>query len=367
MKERLKVLFIAFIDFDGQYGSGSAVRPFRMLEAFKNLGYDVKVLEGATGKKNIKQRRKNVKATIKWIQNHDVDICYVEPPSGPFFCTLDLKLLTILKKKKIPIGLFYRDAYWKFPNFVYTKGFKEKVKAKIICKMQKRDWKVFENTCKCIYFPSGLLASYFVKDDILTLPPGCQLEKNEKARENNNLKSAIYVGGATEQYGIYLLLDSFNRINANGLKVQLICVCPKNEWNLLPIKYREYEKKSWIKIFHISSGKTLDNIYKQVDFSIIPRLKSEYTDLAMPIKLFEYLSKCKPVISTNCTESAQFIEKNGIGIIVEDNVESLVMGINKIISDQDGYNLLLENCAKTRAENTWEERVKKVVHDLSGR
>lgn len=281
-----------------------------------------------------------------------------------FFCAEDLKLLKLLKRRNIPIGLFYRDAYWKFPDFEVSKSLKDKIRFRIVCKMQQRDWKVFWNTCKCIYFPSNLLGSYFVKENILTLPPGCNLEEATEQREDKDIKCAIYVGGATEQYGIFLLLDSFNSINANEIKVRLICVCPKEQWNLMPLRYRQYKKKPWMEIYHLSSGDGLDSVYRKTDFAVIPRLKSPYTDLSMPVKLFEYLSKCKPIISTNCVESAEFIKKNGIGIIVEDNQDSLVNGINEVISNSSKYKMLVENCISVRLKNSWEERVKKVVSDL---
>lgn len=112
----LKVLYITFTDF-GELSSGSSVRPFRMYNAFVNLGLDVKLLEGQQNRR--KERRLKVKKIIDWLDDNNPDICYVEPPSGPFFNQIDLKLLKKVHNMGIPIGLFYRDFYWKFPEWAW--------------------------------------------------------------------------------------------------------------------------------------------------------------------------------------------------------------------------------------------------------
>ena len=46
------VLYITFIDFTSSPTSGSSVRPMRMLDAFKERGYEVKLLSGAGNNRN---------------------------------------------------------------------------------------------------------------------------------------------------------------------------------------------------------------------------------------------------------------------------------------------------------------------------
>ena len=54
-----KILYITFTDF-GDLSSGSAVRSFRMYNAFKNLGYDVKLLEGQQNKRKTRREKVNI-------------------------------------------------------------------------------------------------------------------------------------------------------------------------------------------------------------------------------------------------------------------------------------------------------------------
>ncbi len=366
MKERLKVLFITFIDFDSPGESGSAVRPKRMYDAFRKSNCEVMLISGITN--NRTKRKIAVAKAYKYLKKNRPDICYIEPPTGPLFFLCDRNLIRKLHWMKIPIGFFYRDLYWKFKGKDFVNidwGLYSVLKRIVIRAMQYRDLFLLKRCVTKIYFPTKSVNKYMKLREYGVLPPGC-IERDIVKIKHDGIQ-AIYVGGATERYGMGLLLESwYNKKMTNDVRLNI--VCPKQQWKDWVQKHPNCNNlPDNIKVYHLCDGEKLQELYAKADFAVIPILKTNYNDMALPIKLYEYISYMLPIVATNCTESAQFIEKNGIGIIVEDNVDSLVMGINKIISDQDGYNLLLENCAKTKAENTWEERVKKVVHDLSGR
>ena len=101
---KLKVLYITFTDF-GELSSGSSVRPFRMYNALVNLGLEVKLLEGQQNRR--KERQAKVKEILDWLDNNKPDVCYVEPPSGPFFNQIDLSLL-----KKVHASDIWSQVCW---------------------------------------------------------------------------------------------------------------------------------------------------------------------------------------------------------------------------------------------------------------
>ena len=107
------VLFITYIDFEEFY-SGSQVRPQKMYEAFKNLGYEVKLLECQQNR--FSERKKAVKDINKWLNNNKPDFCYIESPSGPIFNFADFQLIKRISKAGIKIGFYYRDLYWLFKS-----------------------------------------------------------------------------------------------------------------------------------------------------------------------------------------------------------------------------------------------------------
>jgi glycosyltransferase involved in cell wall biosynthesis len=173
----------------------------------------------------------------------------------------------------------------------------------------------------------------------------------------------IYVGGISSRYGINILLDAFDLVNKKQ-RLELIIVCRKNEYNVLDSSTIEKIKRNWIKVYHVS-GDDLKDLYYKSDFGIIPRLKDDYNIIAMPVKLFEYLSYGIPIVATNCLEMEKFINKHQCGVICEDNSKSLAEAISKI-NNKEYYEILCNNAQGTILDgNLWADRVKSIVEIMT--
>ena len=96
LKEK-ELLYITFINIESPPDSGSAVRPLKMLQAFKELGVQVKVISGQTNR--IQERKLAVKEAMDYLKLHSPDFCYIEPPSGPMFYSGDLNLIRLLHRQ----------------------------------------------------------------------------------------------------------------------------------------------------------------------------------------------------------------------------------------------------------------------------
>lgn len=99
---------------------------------------------------------------------------------------------------------------------------------------------------------------------------------------------------------------------------------------------------------------------------MIPRPKSLYNDLAMPVKLFEYLSYGLPIVTTNCTEMANFVSHNQVGLIAEDSAPSLADRILQLVEDKALYDQLRRNVRQTLENgNLWTDRARFVAQQLA--
>ena len=146
------LLYITFIDMDADASSGSSVRPKKMLRAFQELGANIKLISGGAGVRGIGQRRKAVREAETWLRSHRPDCCYIEPPSGPMFYPGDVRLIRKLHKMGVPVGLFYRDAYWRFPQYYMdTSTLVSQLKFRVLRPLQKSQWKTFTKNCDILY------------------------------------------------------------------------------------------------------------------------------------------------------------------------------------------------------------------------
>lgn len=348
-----RLLFISFIDF-GEMKSGSSVRPQRMYNAFVKLGYDVTLLSGLQNRK--RERFWRVFQTYKKIRKKPPELCYVEPPSGPFFNLCDHLLLLWLKHKKVPMGLFYRDAYWMFADWWPVKG----AKKFFLTMMHRFDLLIIKRTCNVVFFPTESMAELFKLKRKSVLPPA-GIDYAEYEHEPTG--SALYIGGVSKFYGTDIMLEAFKILNEDlHNNIKLTVCCRESEMKDF---FENYKGASWLEVVHLSGDSQLAPLYKNCDIALYPSRRDFYMDFCMPVKLFEYLSRAIPVVATNCKETARFVLQNGIGVVSQDNPESFATAVQSIMSDRVQLRLCRKNAVSAlKKRNLWEHRAQKAARDI---
>jgi glycosyltransferase involved in cell wall biosynthesis len=348
-----RLLLITFIDF-GEMKSGSSVRPQRMYDAFVKLGYEVDLLSGLQNRR--RERWRLVFQKYREIRKKLPDFCYVEPPSGPFFNLCDHLLLLYLRFKKVPIGLFYRDAYWMFADWWPVKGAK-----KFFLKLMHRfDLFIIKRTCKVVFFPTQSMADLFKLKCKSVLPPA---GANFVTLEHETARRALYIGGVSKFYGTDIMLEAFALLNGRMHNdIKLTVCCRKAEMKDF---FDGYIDAPWLEIVHLSGDEQLRPLYERSDIALYPSRRDFYMDFCMPVKLFEYLSRALPVVATDCRETAQFVLQNGIGVVSQDNPEAFAMAVASLIGDRQQLRLCRVNAknALTR-RNLWEHRAQKAACEI---
>jgi glycosyltransferase involved in cell wall biosynthesis len=368
----MKLLYITYIDTQDTHGSGSSVRALKMLEAFTACGCEIMLLDGWNRKNLIAKRDARVKAMLERLETEVPDACYVEVPAGPLFCWRDIVLLKKIKERGIPLSIFYGDAYWRFPAF---SGIGNKRKRRTLPKwfkdiviywMQRYDWSVYRNVSTRLYFPSASMAAHFDFPSKRVSFPGTNLlsDEHNAAPDDGAPFTGIYVGGASVRYGTPLLLEAFKRVNAKGIPVRLILVCPEEHWQALPAGIRTFESSPWLDRQVAAGDAALMPLYKQAHFACLPLRRNIYNDFAMSIKLFEYLSYHKPILSTSCKEMASFIEQNGVGLVSEDAADAYAKALEYLVTEHRLGEDMRTEVKTVCAQNTWVVRAQEIIEDF---
>lgn len=349
-----RMLLDTFIDF-GDMSSGSSVRPQRMYAAFRELGYDVVLLSG------LQNRRRDRRAAVRAVKRELIEqglpsFCYVEPPSGPFFNFCDHRLLCWLRRKGVPTGLFYRDAYWKFAPWWQLRG----LKRTLIVFMQRFDVFIFRRTCGVVFFPTRSMAELFDFPAESTLPPASlDMALPRRALAHRML----YIGGTSPNYGTDILLKAFEMINErDGMDISLTLVCRRSEHEEL---LEAYKGRPWLEIRHASGDEELAPIYAASDAAVYPSRRDQYMDFSMPVKLFEYLSRALPVVCTSCREASNFVKNSGMGIVCSDTPEGLAAAIEKLYVTPGLYDRLRGNCLAALKNNLWTCRAEQATREIA--
>ena len=337
--------------------SGSRVRPYHMYKAFLELGYEVELIAG-----NVPVRKKQILDLIHHMDLDDIAFCYSEPSTLPVNPVWDYLLYCFLAQGRLPTGIFYRDAYWKLADWYSYKG----LKTRFPWLRYRLDLLVFSRTATIIFFPSQTMADLFsLAPPKAPLPPGGQIMAREYyLRPVDEIKTVVYVGDIKHRYSLEMLLQALDLVNRK-VALNLELVCRQDEFMQQRLTFANYADAEWLHVHHLT-GESLGQVYRRSNIAMIPALKSLYNDMTMPVKLFEYLSYGLPVVATNCTEMTNFISRNKVGLIAENNASSLADRILQLVRDKALYDQLRRNVRQALENgNLWTDRARFVAEQLA--
>lgn len=364
----MRLIFHHPLPLDYNAKSASGIRPIKMLEAFKELGYEVDLVTGYSPERKaaMAKIKNNIRKGIKY------DFCYSESSTMPtLLCDrhhlplhplLDFSFFKFLKSQKVYIGLFYRDIFWRFPKYEKSIG---KIKSAIAKFFYKLDLKIYKQTLKKLYLPTELMAKFIPiknKSFMSALPPGLELDISNNIVECANKKKIdiLYIGGLNSYYRLHKL---FKAIKQNDMFNLTVCT-RKSEWDNEREQYEQFLGPN-INIVH-KFGKELEDLYRRCDCSSIFVEPQKYWSFAAPVKLFEYLGNYKPIIASANTYAGEFVEKNKIGWTIpyeEKDIDNLLEYISNNPKEIFEKKKICMNVAK---ENTWIKRAMQVAKDLIG-
>ena len=85
----------------------------------------------------------------------------------------------------------------------------------------------------------------------------------------------------------------------------------------------------------------------------------------MPLKLFEYMSYGKPMISSKGTATGDFIEKNKIGWQIDYNKADILSVLKKLSWNFTEIEMKQKEVLNILDENTWVSRAEKIISNLT--
>ena len=354
------ILYITYIDF-GEASSGSGVRPVKMYDAFRAAGHEVRLLSGAQGSAKTRGTRlAAVTETVQWLDDHRPDLCYIESPVYPILWSADYRLIRKIHRMGIPIGYFYRDFYLRFPDLYPGRtDLKGRLKDRYLAYMQKKTDRLLD-CADIVYFPSLAATKLFSYRDMRALPPAGEIREDVTRRQENN--TCIYVGGMGGHYGGENLLRAFELLNDGDERFPLLLICRQAEWAALP---PERKTGSWLEVHH-TYGSGLPPLYQRAALAVLPVEKTAYTDLAVNIKLFEYMSYGLPIASTDVTAVSRLVEDNGMGRVSGDSPEAIAENIRAMLADPKAMDRWSRNAVRSlESSHLWIHRARQVVRELT--
>lgn len=330
--------------------SASHIRPIKMLEAFKKIGYDVDVVDGygKARKNKIIEIKNNIKSGIKYdflySESSTMPTLLTEKHHLPIYPLLDFSFFLFCKNNGIKIGLFYRDIYWCFGNYDNS------LKKKIAKWFYKYDLTKYQELVDVLFVPSLEMLSYLpiqLNIESHELPSGCMITKTKKVLSKSDKLEFLYVGGIGEHYDLSLFMKEIKNKHCHFT----LC-CRENEWNKVKDKYESFINEN-VSVVH-KSGDELIDLYSKADIFCMFVEPIEYRKFAVPYKLFETIGWKCPILASKGTWVGNYVEKHEIGFVCEYDSLKLSELLESITNRQlEYFKIKIEQHAHF---NTWEDR-----------
>lgn len=282
-----------------------------------------------------------------------LDGIYVE--SSSFLpAELDVAFLGLARALGIPVLTYVRDAYQLFPEYYEISSARRWLGARAFLPALRALGAVSSR----LAFPSSGLAHAVLGKDagFMLLPPGSpaplEIPRAAEARQ------LLFVGnGRLEAQGARRLVGAVGRARERGSTLELTIVSRPGEEPEPPYP-------DWVRVLN-AEGSQIEAMLPQVIATVIPRPRGAYNDLAVPVKLFDYLSYARPLLVTDCPEQASVVREAGVGLVTSDDESAIGEGLLQLTaagaSSLDSWS---ENARRAAIANSWRSRATRILETL---
>ena len=284
-----------------------------------------------------------------------IDGIYVEN-SSTLPSETDLAFLALSRALGIRVVTYVRDAQYLFEEYYAAHSLKRRL-ARALFRPATR---LVRGVSSRTGYPSiGLARAVGDRSaDPLLLPPGSPAPVD--VGRAPGARALLFVGGMrVRAHGLDLLVGAVERVRGEGHEIELICVSRPGEEPPEP-------RPAWLRVER-ASGSDIHRLLPGVLATVQPRLRTPYNDLAVPIKVMEYLSYGRPLVVTDATEQARIVREADAGLVTTDDVDGFADGLRRLLSaDSDELDRWSSNAAEAARRASWASRAAHIAGLLTG-
>ncbi|HYN68593.1 MAG TPA: glycosyltransferase family 4 protein [Candidatus Eisenbacteria bacterium] len=303
-------------------------------------------------------RAARIPRLLRWLAKGglgSIDGIYVEASSS-FATPVDLAFLAFARARRKPVGVYFRDAYQLYRGEYPL----SRRRQRLLDWLWRISTPILKRVASRRFAPSAGLAAALGLDSPILLPPG--VDPGLPFLGAGNAPVVAYVGSLGPGDGVPLLVQAMSGVRERVADASLRIVAPDDPRAILgPLP----PWVTWVR----AGRDELSGTLRDVRVCVIPRPITPYTNLAVPLKLFDFLAFGKPVVATACSETERILGPTDAGLLVRDAPAPLADAIVRVLTD-DALALRLASGARRLAEDptmSWSARADTVVAGLHGR
>lgn len=354
--------------------AASMLRPLAMRRAFADLGYRVMNVTGYAAQRRRAMTRVRAAlaagARIEFVYSENATIpnALTEPRHLPVHPLLDAAFFRHCRRSGVPVGVFYRDVYWRFPRF--REGINPVLEAGLQA-AYRSELMAFERVGLHLFLPSQAMARHVPHVDpvrMSALPPGAPDVAatrrdsdgwDDGGDEDGKELELLFVGVLQDNYRLDACLRAVSA--TPGTRVTL---CVRQEtWETSRDHYAPLLPAGRAQVVH-RSGAELEPLYRRADLGVLFTEPNPYWDFAVPYKLYEYLAHELPVIAVRGTQTGRLVEEMGIGWVLSYDAGALGDLLRHLREAPEEIEAVRRRMREVLPDQTWQARARTVVQVL---
>ena len=346
-RNRPRLLLLSMYALDrGSWGP--TVRIANMRRELSGIA-DLDMIAGTRGQRRLAELRYAFAGRLRRL-----DGIYVETSSF-LPAETDVGFLALAKGLGIPVLTYIRDAYQLFPEYYPLDSLRRRFGRAAFGPTMT----ALGAVSTCLAFPTDGLAAAVQGEDArphVVLPPGSP--PPVEATRARGARQLLFVGDARlPVHGADRLVAAVGLARKRGAAVELTVVAR-------PGQEPPGRHPSWLHLVR-AEGTGIHDLLPNIMATVIPRPRTPYNDIALAIKLFDYLSYGRPVLATDCTEQARIIREADAGIVVGDSVEALADGVARLAAaSPEQVDAWSTHAHEAAVRQSWASRARQVVDVL---
>jgi len=179
---------------------------------------------------------------------------------------------------------------------------------------------------KTLVVPNGVYLELFNR--------AVRLRELRSSREPKSPISIVYTSTIHPNWGTDILLEAFDLLIKKHYNVKLIMAGHGPNSQIGSIKKLQQRYPGKIVYFGVVQWTKLFKVLALGDIAVAPYRISGSAMYGAPLKIQEYMAAGLPVISTRTGVIPNLLEKNGAGIVVDDNSKELSKAIISLIENR---------------------------------
>jgi glycosyltransferase involved in cell wall biosynthesis len=177
----------------------------------------------------------------------------------------------------------------------------------------------------------------------------------------------MYHGTIAERNGLGFALDAIDRLRATIEKLQFVVYGEGDYLDRFLAKIEELKLSDCVSYRGHVSLETIAREIPSADIGLIPNIRSPFTELNLPTRIFEYLAVGRPVIAPRTKGILDYFDDKSLFLFEPGEVQSLVECISAVYSDHKRLEQVYVAGGKIYQNYRWELQSKhftQIVHNI---